>query len=95
MTYEESAALMVDAVFRGRIKVACLQFATFILGESPATVGHNTRFKWAQSAAQSPDQAAAMIQPMTVMDAQVQLDGAAITDAALQSTVEAVLNKLM
>jgi hypothetical protein len=29
------------------------------------------------------------------MDSQVQSDGAAITDAALQTTVETVVNKLM
>ena len=95
MTYEESAALMVDMDFRGRIKVACLTFATYIGGEDPATPAHSTRTKWAQNAMINPDVAAASVQPPTVMDAKVQAAGAAITDADLQSAVETTINKLL
>lgn len=95
MTYEESAALMQDIVFRNRIKVACLKFADYIMAEPQTTPGHNTRTRWAGETFRSPDLAAQTAQPPTVMDAAVQAAGAAITDAALQSSVEATVNKMM
>ena len=36
LTYENSAALMNDMVFRGRVKVAGLKYSSYILGEDPA-----------------------------------------------------------
>jgi hypothetical protein len=93
--YTESAALMVDVAFRGRIKVAGLKYSTYILGEDPVTPAHNSRYKWAQNFALQPDMVASQIQPMVVMDAQVQTDGAAISDAALQTSVEFVVNKII
>jgi len=95
MTYEESAALMTDPQFRGRIKVACLKFADAIVGEPTTTSAHNTRLRWAQQCMQNPDSTAMQTQPPTVMDAQVQTDGAAITDAALQGSVEATVGKML
>lgn len=95
MTNEESAALMADMTFRGRIKVSCLKFATSILDEASTVQGHSARYRWAQTAASIPDQEAARVQPMVVMDGQVQLDGANITDAALQTTVETVVSKFL
>lgn len=95
LTYEESAALMKDQQFQGRIKVAVLTFADYILGEVTTTPAHNTRFKWAQMAYQAPDQVASATQPGVVMDAAVQAEGAAITDQALQSAVENTVNKML
>ncbi len=95
MTYDESAALMIDLEFRGRIKVAVLKFADSIIGESTTVPAHNTRAKWAQAAMQQPDQTAMQIQPAVVMDSQVQTDGKDITDVALQGSVEATVNKMM
>ena len=93
MTYEESAALMTNITFRGRVKVACIKFADSIINEPTATAGHNGRLRWAQGTFQQPDQIAGQIQPPTVMDAAVQADGANVTDTALQGAVEAVVNK--
>ena len=95
MTYEESAALMTDLVFRGRVKVACLKFATYIFDEAPTTPAHSSRMKWAQSTLASPDMIAIQTQPAVVMDGQVQADGAEITDAALQTSVEATVGKMI
>ena len=86
---------MTDQTFRGRIKVSCLHFAAYILGEDVTTPAHSSRVRWAQSVAASADMVASQIQPMVVMDAQVQTDGAAITDAALQTSVETTVNKLL
>jgi hypothetical protein len=95
LTYEESAALMNDMAFRGRIKVASLKFADYIMLEATSTPAHNTRTKWAQTAMISPDVVAGQIQPPVVMDSAVQTAGAEIDDAALQSSVETVVNKLL
>jgi len=93
MTYEESAALMGDQEFRGRVKVSCLKYADSIFIEASTTPAHNTRLRWGQSVVQSPDMIAAQVQAPVVMDAAVQAAGADIEDAALQSAVEATVNK--
>jgi len=95
LSYDESNALMQDANFRGRVKVACLKFADYITNEGPSVTAHNTRFKWAQRTYQNPDQSAFEATPGTVMDPNVQSQGAAIDDATLQTAVETTLNKLM
>jgi hypothetical protein len=95
MTYTESAALMTDADFRGRVKVSCLKFADSIIGEATTTPAHNTRLKWANQCFQAPDMAAQQVQPPTVMDAAVQAAGAEIDDTALQGSVEAVVQKML
>jgi hypothetical protein len=95
LDYTASSALIQDVDFRGRIKVACLKFASYIMNEAVNTPAHTSRLRWAQSVYQNPDMVAGQVQPPTVMDPQVQLDGAAITDAALQTAVEGVVNKLL
>jgi hypothetical protein len=95
LTYDESAALMTDFAFRGRVKVAALKYADSILGEPTNTPAHNTREKWANQTFQNPEAEAMKLQPPVVMDAAVQTDGAAILDPALQGSVEAVVNKML
>jgi len=95
LTYADSAALMVDATFISRIKVACLHFASYILGEDPGTAAHNSRTKWAQQAMQNPDGVASQISPGVVMDPNVQSQGATIADADLQTAVETTVNRLI
>jgi hypothetical protein len=95
MTYEESAALMNDMAFRGRVKVAALKFADYIMLEASSTQGHNSRLRWANETFQNPDFAAGRVQPPVVMDAAVQSAGAAITDEALQTAVENVVGKMI
>jgi hypothetical protein len=95
MTYTESAALMTDPDFRGRIKVACLKYADSIVGEPTGTAAHNTRLRWAQNCLQNPDMVATQVQPPTVMDAAVQTAGAEIGDTELQGSVEVTVNKMM
>ncbi len=95
LNYEESAQLMMDAEFRGRIKVSNIKYADFILNEANTVPAHNTRLKWANSVYTNPDMVAQQIQPAVVMDTAVQEAGSAITDEALQTTVETVVNKLM
>jgi hypothetical protein len=95
LTYEESATLMLDGNFQGRIKVACLTFANYIQNESPATQGHTARLRWAQSAFQNSQAAAQQIQPTTVMDPAVQAAGSVISDTDLQAAVEDTVQKFL
>jgi hypothetical protein len=95
LTYQESADLMKDAVFVSRIKVACLTFADYILGEANTVPAHNTRMRWAQNVMQNPDGTAQNIAPTVVMDPVVQEQGSAITDPDLQTAVETAVNKLL
>ena len=95
MTYTESAELMSDATFRGRVKVACLKFADSIMNEASTTTAHGARVRWAQQCFQQPDMIAGQVQPPTVMDGAVQEAGADVTDEALQGAVEAVVNKTL
>ena len=95
MTYAESNALMSDMEFKGRVKVACLKYADSIMNEAVSVAGHNTRVRWAQETMQQPDMVAGKVQPPTVMDGAVQAAGAEIADAALQGSVEAVVNKML
>ena len=93
LTYTESATLMIDPTFRGRIKVGCLHYADYIFGEDPATVAHNTRIKWAQRVYTQPETEAQIIQPGVVGDSKVQAAGANISDADLQSAVETTVSR--
>ena len=95
LTYTQSADLMKDPIFLGRIKVACLKYANFIFDEATSTPAHSSRIKWAQNTIAMPDAAASTVTPPTVMDVAVQTDGSSITDTALQSAVENVVNKLL
>jgi hypothetical protein len=95
LTYEQSAELMKDPIFLGRVKVACLRYADFIMIEPSNTAAHSTRYRWAQNTFNNPEVSATQVISPTVMDNQVQTDGAAITDTALQTTVETVVNKML
>lgn len=95
LSFQQSAQLMGDLAFRGRVKVACLKYADSIMSSRGPQPGGNTLLKWAQQTFQQPDQVSMQVQPPTVMDAAVQGAGADITDDALQGAVEAVVNKML
>lgn len=96
LTYQETSDLMKDEVFRGRVGVACVNFARYITDEAANTPAHSTRVRWAQNTLVNPEVAVNQVIPTVVTDSAVQdAGGAAITDAALQSAVETAVNKLL
>jgi hypothetical protein len=95
MTYTESAALMTDLEFRGRIKVAALTYADSIMNEANSVAAHNSRLKWAQSCMTQPDMTATTLQPPVCMDSAVKTVGADVTDTALQGAVETTVNRML
>jgi len=92
LTYAQSATLMKDPSFIDRVKVAVLKFANFIQNEANTVAQHHARLRWAEQATIGPDSVAQTLAQPVVMDAQVQTDGSAITDANLQTSVETVIN---
>jgi hypothetical protein len=96
MTYEETNNLRNDQNFRGRVSVACVHFANYIIDEPGSVPAHSTRTKWAQGTLANPDLAVAQCIATVVNDQAVQTaGGAAITDADLQTAVETSINKLL
>lgn len=95
LTYEESAALMGNTQFKGRVKVACLHFAAYVNSEPTNTPAHTSRVRWAQNCVLNPDGTANQITPPAVMEPPVQAAGAAVTDANLQTAVETVINSFL
>lgn len=95
MTYEETYQLMRDQIFRGRVSVACSKFASYIADEAPSVPAHPTRYKWSMTTLVNPEGATTQVIPTVVWDASVQADGAAVTDAALQTAVETSVAKLI
>jgi hypothetical protein len=100
LDYDKSYGLTTNIPFRGRVKVACLRFATSIQIEDPVTPAHNARLRWAGRCFSQPDQVAGEVQSPTVLDPAVQgadidaTDGdSTVNDAALQAAVEGVVNK--
>jgi hypothetical protein len=86
---------MNDFTFRGRVKVAILRFADSIMLEAATVSGHNARLRWAVQVFQQPENTAGQIQAPTVMDPGIQSAGSAVTDADLQTAVEATVAKLL
>ena len=95
LTYEESAKLMNDPIFKGRVKVACLKFSNYIMEEPGTTSAHGARSRWATGCINQPDATANTVTPPTVMDTAIQSAGSAVDDATLQSAVEKVINSLI
>lgn len=96
LTYEESANLIIDQVFRGRVKVACLTYASKILkGDQTGVSGSRAANTWATQTFQAPDQIALTVAGPTVMEPGVQSNGAQIDDSGLQFAVENAVNKTL
>jgi hypothetical protein len=93
LSQEQSAALMSDFTFRGRVKVCCVKYADSIVIASVAVSTHTAAVKWAFRCFQVPDTVAGEVQPGAVMDGKVQSEGSAVTDQDLQSAVEATVGK--
>jgi hypothetical protein len=99
MTNQESAALMTNDAFRGRVQVCCVKYADSINTQNSSAIGHVSLENWAKTVFTSPVQVAMQVQNFVVMDPAVQAAGvdengnALIEDPALQGSVEAVVNK--
>ena len=99
MTTEESAALMQEPGFRGRIQVCCVKYANSIKAANSITIGHVSLERWADMVFNAPMQVAMQLQAPVVMDPGVQTAGvdengkALVDDPALQGAVEATVNQ--
>jgi hypothetical protein len=99
LDYNGSANLMNDLTFRGRVKVAVLHYAGFIIGEPATTPAHSSRLKWANSALLQPDFVTQQVQPIVVGDDNIQAatqpDASDIADTVVQTATETAINKIL
>ena len=95
LSFSQSAVLMRDPTFNGRIQVAALLFANYIIGEPGNVPAHNTRQKWAMATLTNPALAAQQVQPTVVMQQVVQQYGADVSDQDLQTAVEIAVQAIM
>ena len=91
----ESAQLMQNAELRSRVKVACLKFAEYILGEPSSTPARSARLRWALGAMGNLDMVTTAALPNTVMDPKVQEQGENIGDEDLQSALETAVQRML
>jgi len=100
MTSDESAALMQQQAFRGRVQVACIKYSDSIHTTNSNAIGHVSLERWADSVYSQPVQVASQVQPFVVMDPAIQAAGvdpvtgnSLATDAEVQGATEATVNK--
>lgn len=92
LNFAQSAALMNNLDFRGRVKVAALQYATALLAQPGSS---NSKASWVQRTMQQPDTTAQVLVPAVVLNVNVQNAGADITDQDLAAAVQATADKMM
>lgn len=96
--YLDLNALLGNADFTARVKIAVATFAKYKLDEDPATAGHSLAVKWAQNAVANPGTVAAGILPSVVLDDAIQAKAsmpADITDVEVQAATEAALTRIL
>jgi len=108
MTSDESAYLMTELSFKGRIRVFLISYAETILNEPTSTPRHKSGVDWAVETHRNSDARAMQIQPTVVMDPGIQQAGlmddhndtnpvkrkiSAATDQQVDAAVQAVVNK--
>ncbi len=94
-TYLEATNLAQDADFLKRVTHAVAKFAVYILDEAEATPNHKARVRWASSAVLNPAGVAGAIAAAVTLDQNVDYGLANVTDADLQTAVEAACAKLL
>jgi len=92
MTFEESATLINDPTFRGRVKVAALVYAQYL---SLQPNNSSRRSDWIFNTLRAPDIATQTLTPSVVINPNVQQEGASVTDPNLQAAVQMAADTLM
>lgn len=93
-SYSDVSTLAADGPFVRRIQTSVAKFCAYILGETPSTANHSNRYNWAKTAMMSAGTVAQSIATAVVLDANVAPAMAGVSDAALQSAVEAQITQL-
>lgn len=101
LTDNESAALMINTSFQGRVKVCALRYAQALMAQtSPPATG--AEYRWANQVMNNPQMFAGTLASPTVLDPGIQGAGIDTTsgdstadDATVYAAVQAVANRLM
>lgn len=98
LTDTESATLMNNGAFQGRVKVCALRYAQALMAGTPT----GAEYRWATQMMQNPQIFAAQLANPTVLDPGIQQAGIDATtgdstadDPTVYGAVQAVANKLM
>lgn len=94
LTQDESATLMNDFTFRGRVKVCIITYAQY-LREQTASPLRGSQATWCAQAQGQPDAMAAQLTPLVVLNPNVQAAGGAVTDIDLQAATQAVVDEMV
>src|SRR5262252_328357 len=98
LTQVQSAALMGDVEFHGRIKVCVVQYSDSIGIQTTPVSTRQKLVQWSFAVQVTPDSIATGLQPFVVKDSKVQDAGvdedghSLVSDADLQTAVETVVN---
>lgn len=92
LSLDQSAQLMKDFTFLGRVKSAALTYAQY-LSLQPANSGAKVR--WMQQTMNQPDQMAQQLVSPVVLNPNVQQAGSTIDDPGLQAAVQSVADVMM
>jgi hypothetical protein len=92
LTLSDSAALINDPTFRGRVKVAAVNYAQYLQLQPSLSA---SKSRWIQNTMTQPDQAAQQLTPGVVLNPSVQNAGAAVTDADLKAATQVVADLQM
>jgi hypothetical protein len=99
MTSDQTAALMQDPNFRGRVQVACVRYSDSIKTANSNAIGHVGLERWADAVYAAPMQIAMQVQPFVATDPTIQETGvdengiSLASDAQVQGATEATVNK--
>jgi hypothetical protein len=105
LDYKQSSELRINPIFMGRIGTAALRWSSSILSNSSLDISTGTarrKIKFAEDVYANPVIQAQKLQPGVVQDPAVQSEDidpnngdSTITDPALQSAVEATIDKII
>lgn len=95
LTYADQATLKNSVSFRDRVSIAISKYVQYVLNNPAATVSQSN---WARNVLQSsPDSVALQVVFLAIWDSNITgmtspVDQTVLSDATLQSTVEAAIN---
>lgn len=95
-SYIELYQLRDDATFQRRVEFARFYLANYIRNEDPQTPNHESRYAWALNCLNGQlSMPVAQVALLACLDPAVRQDGAAVTDAALQTAVEYLIDVMI
>lgn len=94
--YQQIFDLSKDAAFVGKLQVAVIKYAEYLLGEDPTTAYHVIRIRWADNIVRNGvENTVTKIALAVAFDGTIQAHLSDYTDDQLQSATEVRINRIM